>query len=450
MMGKLFGTDGIRGLANRYPITADMAVKIGSAIAKVYGQGQRNPEIIIGKDTRVSGDMLEHALASGICSAGGHALLAGILPTPGLAFVTKDMDCDAGVMISASHNPFYDNGIKIFKKDGFKLTDDMELELEALILEANPDRIVASTPEAVGKVKTVAGAQERYVNFVKRVVDHNSLEGLKIVLDCSNGATSYLAPAIFTALGAQVSSLACEPDGININDDCGSEHPKRVANEVVRKKADAGFAFDGDGDRVIAVDENGDRVSGDKMLAMCAKNMKEHGKLTNNIVVSTVMSNIGLGLALKKLDINHVTTQVGDRYVLETMLAQQASIGGEDSGHIIFRDHHTTGDGIIGALKVVEAMKDSRKSLSTLAGIMKVFPQKLMNIDVTDKPDIDTVSDIVSAIERAEAALGNEGRVLVRYSGTQPMCRVMVEGPTREATDKHCRLIADVVQKTLG
>jgi phosphoglucosamine mutase len=269
-------------------------------------------------------------------------------------------------------------------------------------------------------------------------------------LDCSNGATSYLAPAIFTALGAQVSSLACEPDGININDDCGSEHPKRVANEVVRKKADAGFAFDGDGDRVIAVDENGDRVSGDKMLAMCAKNMKEHGKLTNNIVVSTVMSNIGLGLALKKLDINHVTTQVGDRYVLETMLAQQASIGGEDSGHIIFRDHHTTGDGMIGALKVVEAMKDSRKSLSTLAGIMKVFPQKLMNIDVTDKPDIDTVSDIVSAIERAEAALGNEGRVLVRYSGTQPMCRVMVEGPTREATDKHCRLIADVVQKNLG
>jgi phosphoglucosamine mutase len=449
-MGKLFGTDGIRGVANQYPITAEMAVRIGRAVAQVFGQRNGKPRIVIGKDTRISGDMLEHALAAGICSAGGDVLLAGVLPTPGLAFLTKDMGFDGGVMISASHNPFYDNGIKIFKRDGFKLSDDMELKVEALTLEETPVDPVGDTSEGVGKVFSMAGVQERYENFLKSVMGDNGLEGLKIVLDCSNGATSHVAPAVFTALGAQVTSLACEPDGININDNCGSEHPKRVGDEVVRGKADVGFAFDGDGDRVIAVDENGEKVSGDKMVALCAKNMKDHGKLANNVVVSTVMSNIGLGLAFKHLDIDHVTTQVGDKCVLEGMLAKKASIGGEDSGHIIFLDHHTTGDGIIGALKVVEAMKDSGKSLASLAGIMEVFPQRLINIEVTKKPGIDTVPDIVSAIEHAEAALGHGGRVLVRYSGTQPMCRIMVEGPTREATDEHCRQIAEVVRKTLG
>jgi len=449
-MGKLFGTDGIRGVANQYPINAEMAVRIGRGVAQVLGQRNSPPRIVIGKDTRISCDMLEHALAAGICSAGGDALLAGVLPTPGLAFLTKDMGFDGGVMISASHNPFYDNGIKIFKNDGFKLSDDMELEVEALILDTTSVDPAGDTSEAVGKVFPLAGGQDRYDNFLKGVLGENGLEGFKIVLDCSNGATSHIAPAIFTALGAQVTSLACEPDGININEGCGSEHPNGVGHEVVRIKADVGFAFDGDGDRVIAVDENGEKVSGDKMLALCAKNMKAHGTLANNVVVSTVMSNIGLGLALKNLGITHVTTPVGDRCVLEGMLAKQASIGGEDSGHIIFMDYHTTGDGIIGALKVVEAMKNSQKSLATLARVMEVFPQMLINVEVTQKPDIDTVPDIVSAIERAEAALGQEGRVLVRYSGTQPMCRVMVEGPTREATEAHCRQIAEVVRKTLG
>jgi len=449
-MGKLFGTDGIRGVANQYPITAEMAVRIGRATAQVFGQNGQAQGIIIGKDTRISGDMLEHALVAGICSAGAQAFLAGMLPTPGLAYLTRSMGLDGGVMISASHNPFHDNGIKVFKGDGFKLSDDAEAAIEARIVQEENAVSPLDNGKAFGRVRTVADAGARYEGFLRGVVGDNALKGLRVVLDCANGATSQVAPAVFAALGAQVSSLACEPDGININQDCGSEHPKRLAEEVVRSKADVGFAFDGDGDRVIAVDAKGNRVSGDKMLALCAKNMKERGQLAQNMVVSTVMSNIGLGLALKKLGIEHVRAQVGDRYVLEQMLRRGACIGGEDSGHMIFLDHHTTGDGIIGALKVVEAMKDSGKPLGALAGLMEVFPQSLINVEVEKTPSIETVPDIVSAIEHAEAILGDEGRVLVRYSGTQPMCRVMVEGPTPETTQKHCLEIAEVVRKTLG
>jgi phosphoglucosamine mutase len=449
-MGKLFGTDGIRGMANQYPITAEMAVKIGRATAQVLGCTTKSKGIVIGKDTRISGDMLEHALVAGICSAGGQAFLAGVLPTPGLAYLARSMGLDGGVMISASHNPFHDNGIKIFKGDGFKLRDSKEANIEGRVVREREVGSSPDDPEAFGRVHTIENARERYEGFVKEVVEGNRFEGLRVVLDCSNGATSQVAPAVFAALGAQVTCLACKPDGININHDCGSEHPESLAREVVESKADVGFALDGDGDRVIAVDANGTPVSGDRMLALCAKNMKERGQLRNNKVVSTVMSNIGLGLALKRLGIEHVIAQVGDRYVLEKMLADGASIGGEDSGHMIFLDHHTTGDGIIGALKVVEAMKDSGKPLAELAGIMKVFPQRLINIEVTKKPAIDTVPAIVSAIADTERVLGDEGRVLVRYSGTQPMCRVMVEGPSLELTERYCREIAKVVRKNLG
>lgn len=449
-MGELFGTDGIRGLANQYPVTAEMAVRIGRAAAEVFGRNTGTSGIAIAKDPRISGDMIEHALVAGICSAGGQAFLAGVLPTPGLAFLAREMGLDGAAMISASHNPFYDNGIKFFNGDGFKLSDEAEADMEARILQKGRAAPFPVDRKGFGMVHTVRDAAQRYEDFLKGVVGDNALVGLHVVLDCSNGATSEVAPAVFAALGAHVSLLSCRPDGININNECGSEYPQRLAAKVVDSKADVGFAFDGDGDRVIAVDAGGNRVSGDKMLALCAKNMKEKGRLAKNMVVSTVMSNIGLGLALKKLGIDHVITQVGDRYVLKKMLADGACIGGEDSGHMIFLDHHTTGDGIIGALKVVQAMKDSGESLECLAGVMEVFPQSLINVNVAKKPPVETIPEIVSAIQYAEANLGGQGRVLVRYSGTQPMCRVMVEGPTLEATERFCREIAEVVRKSLG
>ena len=449
-MGRLFGTDGIRGMSNKYPITPEMALKVGRATAHLFRQEGRSTRIIVGKDTRISGDMLEHALVSGICSVGADALLAGVLTTPGVAYVARDMGLDAGVMISASHNPFHDNGIKIFKGDGFKLSDEMELEVEDLVLE-NKMPEASDNPRALGRAHAITDACDRYVAFLKQAVsEDNGLQGLNIVLDCANGATSQIAPSAFAALGAAVKPLFSEPDGTNINFNCGSEYPERLAEEVVKIKADVGFAFDGDGDRVIAVDEKGAKLAGDQILALCAKVMNDDGLLTNNIAVSTVMSNIGLSLVFKELGIDHVTTQVGDRYVLQEMLARGACIGGEDSGHMIFLDLHTTGDGIITALKVVDAMKRTGEPLSELSGFMKVFPQRLINVEVKEKPALESAPQIVAAIERVEEILGDGGRVLVRYSGTQPMCRVMVEGPTHEETDEYCEEIARVVKKELS
>ncbi len=450
-MGKLFGTDGIRGMANRYPITPEIMVKIGRAVALAFQTKGHNGRIMVGKDTRISGHMLEHALASGICSGGADAFLAGVLPTPGLAFLARDMGLDAAVMISASHNPFYDNGIKVFRGDGFKLSDEIELQIEALITKRDDGHDPSGKSEAVGRVHVLSDASARYMVFLGDVVGGSKpFTGLNVALDCANGATSHIAPAVLKGLGAETRAVFFEPDGTNINRDCGSEHPERLCDEVVKTGADVGFCFDGDGDRVIAVDEKGRTVSGDSMLALCAKVMKEQGRLANNMVVSTVMSNIGLGLGLKGLDIDHVTTQVGDRYVLEEMVARGACIGGEDSGHMIFLDHHSTGDGVIGALKVVEAMKSTGWPLSRLAQVMTVFPQTLVNVEVSDKPPIDTVPDVVAAIARVEKSLGDKGRVLVRYSGTQPMCRVMVEGPTLDQTEAFCREIVRVVRETLG
>lgn len=449
-MGRLFGTDGIRGVANEYPMTPEMAVQIGRAIVHLFERDHDKTKIVIGKDTRISGDMLEHALVAGICSMGGDAHLTGPLPTPGVSYVVKSMGFDAGVVISASHNPFPDNGIKIFKSDGFKLSDDMELQIERLILE-NGIPSVSKKPHALGGVSLLLDACSHYVGFLKRVISKDAtLDGFHTVLDCSNGATFEAAPATFMALGATVHTLFAEPDGCNINLNCGSEYPQSLAEAVVREKADVGFAFDGDGDRVTAVDETGAILTGGQILAICAKFLKDDGRLNNNVVVSTVMSNIGLRLALEDLHIELVTTQVGDKHVLQQMLARGACIGGEDSGHMIVLEHHNTGDGILTALMLVSAMKRAGKPLSELAGLMKVFPQCLVNVEVKEKPPIEGVPEIVAIIQHVEKSMGDGGRVLVRYSGTQPMCRVMVEGPTHEETRKYCEKIAEVVRKKLG
>jgi phosphoglucosamine mutase len=449
-MGKLFGTDGVRGVANEYPMTAEMALNIGRATAHMFKRQGHNPKILIGKDTRLSGYMLENALVSGICSMGVNAILVGVIPTPGIAYLTSSMRADAGIVISASHNPFQDNGIKIFSSDGFKLPDEKELAIEDMIFANNMDKILPS-PSELGKAYRMDDAKGRYVVFLKHTFPREySLEGAKVILDCAHGATYRVAPETFSELGAEVTTLFDDPDGKNINVKCGSQHPETLAAEVVKKGADVGFAFDGDGDRLIAVDEKGTVLTGDQVIAVCAHIMKKEGSLTNNLVVRTVMSNIGLSVALQKLNIDSLMTKVGDRYVLEEMQAKGGSIGGEESGHVIFLQHHTTGDGIITALQVIAAMKKEGKPLSELAKIMDVFPQTLINVDTKSRPEISTVPELVTVIKSVEDKLGTSGRVLVRYSGTQNMCRVMVEGPTQEQTFKYCKQIADVVKEKLG
>jgi len=449
-MSRLFGTDGIRGVANVHPMTSEMALKVGRAIAYISRKKGHTPRILIGKDTRLSGYMLENALVAGICSMGADALLVGTIATPGVAFLTVSMRADAGIVISASHNPYQDNGIKIFSRDGFKLPDAKEDELEALIRNDDLAGLHADTSQ-MGKAYRIDDARGRYIVFLKNSFSADySLEGMKVVLDCSNGATYRVAPEAFFELGAEVIPLFNHPNGKNINKDCGSQHPEILAHEVVKNRADVGFAFDGDGDRVIAVDEKGNVLTGDQIMAVCASAMKKQGTLKNNLVVSTVMSNIGLGLALKDFGAETLATKVGDRYVLEEMLAQEASIGGEESGHIIFLDHHTTGDGVIAAFQLLNAMKYEDKPLSELAGVMQVFPQRLINIDVKSKPDITTVPEIVDVINEVENELGDKGRVLVRYSGTQQMCRVMVEGPSEKDTEIYCRRVADVITQKIG
>jgi phosphoglucosamine mutase len=450
IMNKLFGTDGIRGVANQYPMTPEMAVTIGKAVAAIFKGDDRESKIVIGKDTRISGDMLEHALVSGICSMGVDAYLTGILPTPGVAFMASSTGANAGIVISASHNPYYDNGIKIFKGNGYKLSDEDEDEIEQLVFNKN----FASTSKSerdTGRVYEIADAGLAYGNFLKRTVSENYyFKDIKIVMDCSNGSTFEVAPAIFNELCGKVELLYINPDGKNINDKCGSQHPENLRKSVVKNGADIGLAFDGDGDRLIAVDEKGSVKTGDQILAVCAKFMKQKGLLKDKQVVSTVMSNMGLGKALKDMGIKHMTTKVGDRYVMEKMISSGAVLGGEDSGHMIFLDYHTTGDGILTALRLIEAMEEESKPLSELCKIMKVFPQVLINVDVERKPDLENIPAIKDAIESVEKKLGGKGRVVVRYSGTQSICRIMVEGPTIDETRKHCQQLADIVKITLG
>ncbi|MBU4420305.1 MAG: phosphoglucosamine mutase [Proteobacteria bacterium] len=449
-MGKLFGTDGIRGLANEYPMTPEMAMKVGRAVAYFFGRKKGNrSKIIIGKDTRISGYMLEYALVSGVCSMGADACLAGVLPTPGIAYITASTDADAGIVISASHNPFYDNGIKIFNRDGFKLSDEKEAEIESILLGDEISSISRNVRMAGGVYRT-DDAGQNYIDFLLSKVQENFCQGMRIVIDCSNGATYKVAPELFFRLGAEVETLFNDPDGKNINENCGSENTSELRKIVLEKRADIGIAFDGDGDRLIAVDEKGNIITGDKILAICAKIMKKKDQLKNNTVVSTVMSNMGLGIALEDMGIKNIKAKVGDRYVLASMIHSGAVLGGEDSGHMIFLDHQTTGDGILTALKLLEALKDESKPLSELSKIMDVFPQVLINVEVKNKPDILSIPKINETIKAVEKNLAEKGRVLVRYSGTQPLCRVMVEGPTLKLTKKYCQEIADKVKEQIG
>ena len=446
-MNKLFGTDGIRGAANKYPITPEMVVKIGKAAAFFFKNSGRT-KIIIGKDTRISGDMIESGLASGICSMGADVLLAGVIPTPGVAFNVLKNEADAGIVISASHNPYYDNGIKFFNNKGFKLSDQAETEIEKLIFDESKSQQKNCSNEKIGRIYKLKNPVKEYADFLKNSM-LPSLEGIKIVIDCANGAACRAASLLFTHLKAEVEILFINPNGENINYKCGSEHPDDLIKKVIEKKADVGFAFDGDGDRLTAVDEKGDRLTGDQVLAVCANYLKKNKRLKNNIVISTVMSNMGLGIALKDMGIQHILSGVGDRYVMEKMIAKQAVLGGEDSGHMIFLDHHTTGDGILSALRLLEVIKKEAKPLSSLAKVMDVFPQVIINVEVNKKPPIDTDTDIMGIIKYVESILGQKGRVLVRYSGTQPLCRIMVEAPTNDDAQKYAKMIADTVKDKL-
>ena len=449
-MGKLFGTDGVRGEANRYPMNAEIAFAIGQAVVYLLKKEHSRPRIVIGKDTRISGYMLESALESGITSMGGNPYLLGVLPTPGIAFIAQSMRANAGIVISASHNPYQDNGIKIFSGSGFKLSDEQEEAIEDL-LKSNTLHSLVPPVRDMGQAFRLEDVHGRYIVFLKNTFPRDlSIEGMKIVLDTANGATYKVAPETFWELGADIEVIHNTPNGININDNCGSQHTQDLKKKVVESGAAIGLAFDGDGDRLIAVDEKGHEITGDQILLICAKMLKEHGKLKNNLLVSTVMSNLGLRVACKKYGFKYHAAKVGDRYVLEDMLQLGSVIGGEDSGHTIFLNHHTAGDGIVTALQLLAAMVKTGKPLSELARMMDVYPQKLINVDVRSKPDIKTVPQITEVIEMVEKELGNDGRVLVRYSGTQNMCRVMVEGPSHEVTEKHCKEIAEIIKSLLG
>lgn len=449
-MGSLFGTDGVRGVANMHPMTAEMALAIGRATAHVCKRGKNRHRIVIGKDTRLSGYMIENALTAGICSMGVDVFLVGPMPTPGIACITSNMRADAGIVISASHNPYFDNGIKIFSREGFKFSDKLEQEIESLISTGKINDI-RPTADAVGKAFRIDDAIGRYIVFCKNTFPSDlTLDGLKIVLDCANGATYKVAPIIFSELGAEVIAIHNKPDGKNINHQCGSQHPEDMIRTVKAEKADAGLAFDGDGDRLIAVDENGEELTGDHILVILAKAMKSAGTLRKNLAVITPMANLGLRRAFDSMGIRYREADVGDRHVLEMMQKHQSALGGEQSGHLILLDRHTTGDGIVSALALLAVRQQTGLKLSQLRKVMKVYPQALINVPVQDKVPFEESPAIMSMIKAAEAKLKGQGRVLVRYSGTQPLCRVMVEAATEKLTNEWGRRIADLIRKELG
>ena len=435
-MRKLFGTDGVRGVANTYPMTTEIAMQLGRAIAflvkKQMPDKEHNPRIVIGKDTRLSGYMIENALASGICSMGVNVLLVGPLPTPGIAFITTGMRADAGVVISASHNPFQDNGIKIFSKYGFKLPDEEEAIIEDLIF-SNKMEELRPVAEEIGKAARIDDAKGRYIVFLKNTFPKRyTLDGLHIVLDCAHGATYGVAPHVFEELGAKVTSIGVKPDGKNINHECGALHPGVMADLVRQESADLGIALDGDGDRLIVSDEMGKIVDGDQIMAICAEEMLQRQKLAKNTLVATVMSNLGLEIAMQRLGGKLVRTQVGDRYVVEEMRLNDYNFGGEQSGHLIFLKHNTTGDGILGALQLLVAMKKKERPLSEMKHIMEPFPQVLKNVRTEIKVAVDQLAGFSEKIAAMKKNLGSSGRILVRPSGTEPVIRVMVEGEDDE------------------
>ncbi len=445
-MGTLFGTDGIRGVANQYPITCEVAMKAGRAMG-LFVKENGYSSVIIGKDTRISGDMLEAAVVAGVASAGATALVAGVIPTPGIAFLCSDIkQAGAGIVLSASHNPYEDNGIKIFKHGGVKLSDEEEEQIENFILH-HTDEITGK----VGKINVLDNASGKYADFLLNTFPVKSQDKkLKLIVDCSNGAASNIAPLVFHSDLFETHFIYNQPDGYNINDGCGSQHTSDLAARVIQEKADIGLAFDGDADRLIAVDETGHEITGDSVLAVCAKFAKANNQLQNNIVVSTIMSNVGLAQCLDSLGISHIKSDVGDRKVLEDMKKSNSVIGGEDSGHMIFLNYHSTGDGMLTALRLLEVMIRTGQPLSELASIVTVFPQVLKNVTVdASRPDFMKIKPIAETIKKIEEKLGTKGRVLIRYSGTQPLLRIMVEGPDQIETERYCDDICESIKANI-
>jgi phosphoglucosamine mutase len=446
-MGKYFGTDGVRGVANT-ELTPELAFKLGRYGGYVLTKHAERPKVLIGRDTRISGHMLEGALVSGLLSIGVEVMRLGVISTPGVAFLTKALGAQAGVMISASHNPVADNGIKFFGSDGYKLSDDQEAEIEEL-LELESDSLPRPVGEHLGVVSDYFEGGQKYLQFLKQTVDED-FSGIHIALDCANGATSSLATYLFADLDADLSTMGASPNGLNINEGVGSTHPESLAAFLKEKGADVGLAFDGDGDRIIAIDENGEIVDGDQIMFICAKYLKEEARLKQSTVVATVMSNLGFHKGLTDLGIHVVETAVGDRYVVEAMKENHYNLGGEQSGHIIFLDYNTTGDGLLTGLQLVNIMKATKKPLSELAKEMKKYPQKLVNIRVTDKHSVTSNEKVKVVIEQVEQEMSGNGRILVRPSGTEPLVRVMAEAPTVEACNEYVERIAHVVKEEMG
>ncbi len=449
-MRKLFGTDGVRGVANLEPMTSEIAMQLGRAAAHIFMRRAGRHQVVIGKDTRLSGYMLESALTSGICSMGVDVLLVGPLPTPAIAFLTRSLRADAGVVISASHNPYQDNGIKFFSNEGFKLPDELEARIEQLIV-SDEIKHLRPTADAIGKAYRIGDAEGRYIEFVKRSLPRDlDFQGIKLVVDCANGAAYKVAPAVLRELGADIEVIANTPDGMNINDHCGAVHPERLQVAVRRHGAHIGIALDGDADRAIFVCEQGEIVDGDHVMAALGLDLHGQGRLASQTVVGTVMSNFGLELAMKKAGIQLMRTPVGDRYLMERMLADGYNFGGEQSGHFIFLDHNTTGDGLISALQILSLMKRTGKPLSELAKAMTAVPQILLNVQVKHKPDLNQIPDIQQAIKTAEVTLNGSGRVLVRYSGTEALLRIMVEGERDSTIREVADYLADIVRARIG
>jgi len=449
-MKRLFGTDGVRGVANVYPMTSEVALKIGRAVSHVFKERHGRGRIVVGKDTRLSGYMLETAIASGVCSIGLDVWLVGPLPTPGIAFITRSMRADAGVVISASHNPYQDNGIKIFSGEGFKLPDELESEIESMIMDGSIDELRPVASE-IGKAHRIDDAVGRYIVFLKNSFPQElSLTGLKIVVDCAHGATYKVAPAVFEELGAHVVPYGVEPDGENINKDCGTLHPNVLQELVLDRNAHIGVAFDGDGDRVLFIDEKGEIVDGDTLMVICGRYLREKSCLKKNTVVATIASNMGLDVSLKREGIRVVRTDVGDRYVLERMLQEGFNFGGEKSGHVVFLDHNTTGDGIVTALKVLNVMIEKGASLHDLKKGFEEFPQVELNIRVREKKPLNKLPGFQKTVEGVEKALKNKGRVVVRYSGTEMLLRIMVEGKNHEQVRSYANEIGEVARRYLS
>ena len=442
-MRKYFGTDGIRGIAGE-SLTADLSFKVGKALGKLLTEKKEHPKVVIGRDTRISCDMIEQALTAGLTSTGVNVMTVGTIPTPAIAYLTKTIETDSGIMISASHNPYQDNGIKIFGPDGFKLTDEQELEIESLI--DNSEQIKNASFEKIGKLYGGSELSQKYVQHIKQSIS-GDLSNIKIALDCANGATTGVAPYIFGDLEADIETIGCQPNGININDNVGSTKIDTISAFVKENNVDVGFAFDGDGDRVLAVDAKGNIVDGDKIMFILAKHLKEQGELKDNMVVSTVMSNIGFYKAIEENGLQSVKTAVGDRYVVEEMRKNDYSLGGEQSGHIVMMNYATTGDGILTAVKLADIIKTSGKSLEELASEVNIYPQKLVNIKVVDKKTAMEDSEILAECEKVEKELEGNGRILLRASGTENLIRVMVEASSDELTDKYCEQVAKIVRE---